>query len=170
MIKLLLLILTLNISYSNVILEHSMMEQILSNKPRIDKDYAKKLQKALLSSCIKYDIPCHIYNAMLFQESSYRLNCIATSVGLYKGNRTVVGLDYGISQINWRNVLKLKLDVDRLTTDMVYSVNQGAIILANFKKRYAHKEKYWWVRYNCGTGSIKKKTCNDYKTRVLRYL
>ena len=82
--------------------------------------------------------------------------------------------DFGVSQIH-EATAKLKaynFDIERLTKDLDYSVECGVKVLNYFHKKYAKKEKNWWVRYNCG--EVKdidnNKYCNEYKKLVERFL
>lgn len=150
--------------------KHPIYEQILRNRPSINKTYAMNLSNVIHSVSVKYSIPKHIYTAILMQESNYRLGSVRTIKGYYQGKVVEVQTDFGISQIYWRNVQKLNLDIDKLTSDLVYSVEAGAKILAGFK-RYSKEDENWWTRYNCGTrGSTNRYTCQRYKTKVERYL
>lgn len=73
--------------------------------------------------------------------------------------------DYGIGQINYRNIIKLKMDVQRLATDLTYSVRNSVKILCNFKRRYGKKDINWWSRYNA-RNKIKRR---EYTKLVERY-
>ena len=159
------------LSVNSTEIDHPIYEQILRNRPNINKSYAMKLSNIIHSASIKYSIPKNIYTAILMQESRYSLGAIRKVKGYYKGEIVEVHTDFGISQIYWRNVQKLGLDIDKLTGDLVYSVETGAKILAGFKKRYSKNDKNWWTRYNCGTrGTTKRDTCRRYKKKVERFL
>ena len=71
-----------------------------------------------------------------------------------------------MSQIYYKTARALKFDIDKLTTDLEYSVDAGAIVLADFRKRYSHKEVDWWTRYNASSTSKRA----VYKGLVERYL
>ena len=120
-------------------------------------------------------------------ESSYRLNAKGCHWGIEKINvhshkkpnkvvfvidkETKVCSDFGISQIYYKTAKAFKLDLDELLTNLEYSVEAGAIVLGDFKKRYGKRESDYWVRYNCGTKpSTKRATCRRYKERVEKYL
>lgn len=151
--------------------KHPIYDQILRNKPKINKRYAMRLSNVIHRVSLKYKLPKHVFTAILCQESGYRLNALGKATGLLKGKKVTVHTDYGISQIHWKNVKKHDLDVDLLLTDMVYSVTAGAKILAGFKRRYAKKDPIYWARYNCGSrGSTKRDTCQIYVKLVERYL
>ncbi len=79
---------------------------------------------------------------------------------------TLVCSDYGIGQIHYKTVERFGFDVDKLTSDLSYSVEAGAIVLAGFRRMYAHKEVDWWTRYNASTPSKR----SIYKTLVQNYL
>jgi len=155
---------------SSATFKHPIYYQILKNKPNIDKSYAMNLSNVIYKMCKKYNLPKHIYTAILMQESNYHLDAVAGISGYYNGKVIKVKTDFGIAQIHWKNVKNKKLNIDKLLNDIVYSVEEGAKILSFFKKKYAHKEKDWWVRYNCGQKNIDRDVCQKYKKLVLRFL
>lgn len=117
------------------------------------------------------------------QESGYRLNTTSKSCGyVIKPNKGVatsidqsgkicVASDFGISQIHINTIKRYKFDLERLTTDLEYSVNSGALVLSWFYKTYAHKESTWWTRFNCGTKKgTWRNTCQTYYILVKPYL
>jgi hypothetical protein len=60
--------------------------------------------------------------------------------------------DVGVTQIHTSNIKKFGFDIDKLLTDMEYSVEAGAIILSRIKKRWQRKEPLnYWSRYNSST-------------------
>lgn len=88
-----------------------------------------------------------------------------------KFKETIVITDFGISQIWYKTAKAFDFDVKLLITDLKYSVKAGAIVLADFKKRYESRENDWWTRYNCGNkGNTTRDTCQFYKKLVERYL
>lgn len=129
--------------------------KILKNKPTIDKTYARKLANVIVDKASKYDISASKYTAILAQESNYKLNAIN-----HKSK------DYGISQINHRTAKAFNIDTNRLLTDLDYSVEAGLIVLADFKKRYGHREEDYWSRYN--SSNRQKRTI--YKKLVVGYM
>lgn len=102
------------------------------------------------------------------QESGYRL----AAKGCHEGRNVAdftyakVCSDFGMSQIYFKTAQGFGFDIDRLLTDLDYSVEAGAIVLADFQKRYSHKELDWWTRYNASSRAKR----NIYKTLVERYL
>lgn len=106
--------------------------------PHLNKEFSKKLVKEVVAASKKHEIDPLVYLGVLGVESNFKLNKINQR-----------SKDYGIAQVNWRNVRKFKMNRRRLTTDLKYSVESGAKILSWFQKNYAHESK-WFVRYNCG--------------------
>lgn len=62
--------------------------------------------------------------------------------------RVKVCFDFGLSQINHKTAKSFGFDLIKLTTDLDCSVEAGAIVLADFYKRYGKREYKWWSRYN----------------------
>ena len=87
------------------------------------------------------------------------------SIKTYKRQR--VCFDFGISEINFKTAERYGFDIKRLTEDLEYSIECGVIVLADFAKRYKHREPLdWWTRYNSPTKSNRK----IYYERVKRWL
>ena len=129
--------------------------QIIKNNPSLDRKYAMKLSNAIHAVAVLYDIEPKKYAAILAQESMYKLNA-----------HNKDSKDYGISQINHSTAKAYKFNTKKLTTDLAYSIEAGAIVLADMKRMYASKEKDWWTRYNSSNATKRKK----YKTLVARYM
>lgn len=113
------------------------------------------------------------------QESSYRLSAVNKRCGKQiKSNKITqktqcIALDVGISQININTAKSYKFDLNRLKTDLAYSVDSGAKVLSWFKKTYAKRESdTWYCRYNTGTAHMRKiKTnCEKYVKDVGRWM
>ena len=81
--------------------------------------------------------------------------------------RQKVCFDFGISEINFKTAERYGFDIKRLTEDLDYSIECGVIVLADFAKRYKHREPLdWWTRYNSPT----KRNRRIYYDNVKRWL
>ena len=119
--------------------------QIMKNKPNINWVKAHKLAGAIERSSLKHGVRADILTAIIMRESSYRM-------GIRAGN------DYGLTQINIRTVKAFGFDIGKLMTDLEYSVEAGAIVLADFKKRYYKREpNNYWSRYNHSRAKYRRK-------------
>jgi soluble lytic murein transglycosylase-like protein len=113
-----------------------------------------KIKDIIIILSAKYNIDPKIVNAFFFVESKH--NVAAAN----KRTR-----DYGIAQINIRNIKRLGLNKERLLRDPYYSIEQGIKIIVYFKNRYEAKLGYTWVaKYNCGVkpGCEKTKKSKKY--------
>ena len=151
--------------------KHPIYCQIVKNKPGIDKTYAMRLSNIVYKMHRKYHIPSRIFTAILRQESGYSLAAKGKKCGLTKeGKKECVFTDFGISQIHYRTAELWKFDIKRLTEDLEYSVEAGAIILHDIMERFEAGDINYWTRYNCGfRGNTKRDTCQIYKGLVRRY-
>lgn len=120
-----------------------------------------------------YKVDSMLLTAIFAQESGYvtgAKNCIKGYDKKALDERRIeireICVDFGIAQINYRNVGKLKLDVFKMLEDLDYTVEQGAKILKNFQNKYSSKDISWWSRYNAKS-KIKREL---YKKLVERYL
>lgn len=114
----------------------------------------------------KYKVSPRLLSAILMQESSYKLNTV---------NRKCINCkitDYGISQIHYKNLNRFNLDPHKLISDLDYSVDAGARILAHYKKFSDKEPNLWWSRFNCGNRPYHKvkSLCDKYKLLVSRWM
>jgi soluble lytic murein transglycosylase-like protein len=153
---------------------HPIYCQIKGNNPTLNSRYAFKLSNLIYKVSKRYDVPARIYTAILMQESAYKLSVKNCTRGLNdKWEADRVCNDFGISQINYLTARSYGMDIEKLTTDLHYSVRAGAKVLSWFKVRYQGKEPgRWYCRYNTGTASPRKikKNCDKYLKLVSRYL
>lgn len=162
--------------------KHPIYCQIKKNSPKLDKQKAMELSNVIYNISIKYSLPIRIFVGILAQESGYKLEAKGCHKGLVKDvkqgpfrfpmnddmfeyKEVKVCADFGIGQIYYKTAKSFNLDLNRLTTDLEYSVEAAAIVLADFKKRYSAREVDWWTRYNASS-KIKRKI---YKQLVQRY-
>lgn len=148
--------------------------QITSNSPNLNKKYARKLSKIIRRASRRFSVPKRVLTAILMQESSYRLGIVRRECGVQKKDeaytRACVSQDFGISQISYRTAKNYKFDLNRLTTDLDYSVSAGAEVLSWFYKTYGRREPdAWYSHYNCGTRSSKRRSCIRYIKDVGRW-
>lgn len=140
--KALILLLLCNAAFADNVI----FNQIMNNKPDMDKNRAKEIARLIDMVHTKHGIPKRIFAAVIMQESGYNLKAINKSSS-----------DYGISQINKRTAKAFGFDTKRLTTDLEYSIEAGAIVLADFQRMYAKRDPLWFTRYNSSKPSLRKK-------------
>ena len=151
--------------------EHALFCQIKRNNPKIKNHHAMYLSNVIYKVTKKYKLNPQIFTAILAQESRYKLEARNCTSGYDKSLlpdkvEIKVCSDYGIGQIYYKTAEAYNLDINRLLYDLEYSVEAGAIVLSDFKKRYGHKEDDYWSRYNSST----KTKRNIYKQLVARFL
>jgi hypothetical protein len=137
--------------------------QIMKNNPSLGPTKAQELSRLISTSANKFGFKPSLYAAILMQESAYRLDVKGC------GDH---GCDHGIAQIYDKTAEAYGFDKARLRSDLAYSVDAGAEVLAWFYDTYRHREpRRWWVRYNCGTRKkINRTTCNEYERKVRRWM
>lgn len=75
--------------------------------------------------------------------------------------------DFGIGQVNYRTARTYRFEVNKLTTDLEYSIKSSGKVFADISKMYSKKEPQdYYTRYNA---SNKAKRL-IYKNRIKRYL
>lgn len=159
----LLIILLVLLAVTLISLESFAADKVIRQMAAIQRTVDMEIAKKIFSKCIKYNIPCEIYVAIIAQESMFKVNAFNKKTQ-----------DYGIAQINIRNIKAYNIDVKKLLSDVDYSLEQGAMILAWFYKVYGKKEpKTWYCRYNIGTSTLTDKrlqSCNNYLNKVNKYV
>lgn len=129
-----------------------------------------ELSNVIYKMTRKHKVPANIYTAILMQESGYKLAAMGCHKGIKQGSliqeEAKVCSDFGMSQIYYKTAEGFGFDLTKLINDLEYSVEAGAIVLADFRKRYSHRELDWWTRYNASSRTKR----NIYKQLVERYL
>lgn len=111
-------------------------------QPQLSKARAKALAHAFMTvaqeeSC---QMPWQILAAIAYNESSLGVS-----------NVNARSKDYGIMQINAKNILRYGLSRDKLMKDETYSIRFACKLLKDNKERFASKHKYWLGVYRSGT-------------------
>jgi soluble lytic murein transglycosylase-like protein len=150
-------------SKQNVEQSGTVYMQILRNTQGQPPHDPIRLADAFMASAAKHGLDPVLLSAIGAVESNYYVGAVNS-----RSN------DFGLMQINATNIKKLGLSKKRLLTDIEYSIEAGASILAWFKSRYAKKEpRNWFCRYNWGTRNLKGvggKICKKYAAKVRRRL
>lgn len=125
--------------------------------PSKTQDVAQKIEMALS----KYKIQPQIVLAIIDTESDFNHAAVSPTG------------DFSMAQINvetWNKEFeRMKLnpiDVERLKTDQVYSLEVMAKILHILKKRYEKKDRRWYARYHSKTDKHKKVYLSKLSTRL----
>lgn len=105
---------------------------------------------------------------MLMQESSYKISAkgLKCGISITTGEKDCVVVDYGIGQINHKTIKNFNFDQKKLLSDIEYSIEAAAIVLADFKRMYGKKEVEYWTRYNSSNPTAR----HTYKKLVARYM
>lgn len=105
-------------------------------------------------------------------ESELLIAIYRVESGLQLGAVNAHTHDYGIAQINKHTIRAYGFDKQRLLQDLEYSVNAGALVLADFKRQYVEREPITWpCRYNLGSKPIigrRAELCVAYLNKLKR--
>lgn len=108
------------------------------------------------------------------QESSYKIGAkgIHCGVSVSTGEQDCVAVDFGIGQINYKTIKNFNFDQKKLLSDMTYSVEAAAIVLADFKRFQKKEPNTWYCRYNVGTRGLDRirPACQKYIILVARHM
>jgi len=174
---------------------HPIYRRLLELQPSLDKKLAMSISDEIYKCHKRIGVDKFIMTAIYNQESSINYkakNCLKGI--LHKSaldeimsiiNKNAVTLDeqklrddlthipfkvcfdLGIGQINVNTALRYKqcTDLKRLITDYKYNISCSCKVLEGFKKRFGHKDKLWWTRYNANN-PVKREI---YRQLVIRY-
>lgn len=120
------------------------------------------LKQIIIKAAKRHGIEPSLYLAIVKVESNFQVDAYNLKTA-----------DYGLSQVNRKTAKRYRLDLVRLLKDPAYNANAGALILADFKRMYKHKEpKTWMCRYNVGSGAMsgtKAEKCIVYLNKVFKH-
>lgn len=102
------------------------------------------------------------------QESSYKISAknIRCGTSVVSGKEDCIIVDFGIGQINHKTIKAFNFDKNKLLSDLEYSVEAAATVLADFKRVHGNKDSEFWTRYNSGDREKRQ----IYKNLVARYM
>lgn len=121
---------------------------ITTLSPHVSKAQATEYAAAMSKYSEQYDVDWRVAAAIFKQESDFKMGEV---------NETY--RDFGMGQINYRNIKVLNLDLARLLTDVDYTIHQTYRILHDLKQRYNHGYtgyKQWFTRYHSFTLEFRK--------------
>lgn len=127
--------------------------------PYLDQEYARNVDKAIISQSKAYKVPFNVIFALAKIESNFQVSAINKKSS-----------DYGILQINKFNIKAYKFNKKKLLHDVDYSVKCGIIVFKWFYKKYPLDEAI--ARFHCGTreNCPKWKNTIKYVKKVKKYL
>lgn len=130
--------------------------------------YRKETQTEQMSRCLHKSNKDKYILVLDKDKYAFLDRCLADKVKLIESR---ICTDFGITQIYYKTAKRWKFDINKLTTDLEYSVEAGAKVLHDIMERFEAKDNDYWVRYNCGFRSTTKRdTCQIYKKLVKRYM
>ena len=128
--------------------------QILKIHPNINERDAQVISEHIVVASNKYNLDKYLLVALMAQES------------MFNNSKIRHHQDYGILQVNIHTARAYRFDLQKITSDLGYSVDSGAKVLSEFKKSYQKKEpKNWWTRYNSSVNHHRK----QYKKSVCKF-
>ena len=128
------------------------------------KRNADKIHTAIYKASQKHGVDPHLLASIFAVESQFKINAVRRC-----RRKKRCYTDYGIGQVHISQIKANNWDRRRMLRDVYYAADKSAEVLAWFQKRYADKEKFWFVRYNCGTKHIYRKTCMRYLHKIQDY-
>jgi soluble lytic murein transglycosylase-like protein len=138
------------------LLYSSVINAGLQGPRRVSIDDIKTQAKVV---ALKHGLSSDLYLNIIRVESNFKPHAY--------NNRTQ---DVGLAQVNKHTARAFGLNLIRLKHDYKYNLNAGAIILADFRRRYeARNPRLWPCRYNVGSGLLigpKLVRCLVYLKRV----
>ena len=123
------------------------------------KDVAGKIHRVFS----KHKIPPQIVVAIIDTESSFAQDAVSTS-----GDLSMAQVNAEVWNKEFQRMNLELIDIDRLKTDEVYSLEIMAQILVILKKRYEKKDRRWYARYHSKTKKYKRAYLTKLESRMKR--
>lgn len=118
----------------------------------------QNITKLITRAAKKYKLDRRLLSCLYRVESNYQLTAESTTD------------DHGIGQVNGRTARALHINVNKLKSDLRYSINRSAELLAYWQWLYKRSEPRTWVcRYNVGNRELKGAigaACERYLAKV----
>lgn len=134
--------------YATASSEHSpIVDAAQLLQPSLTDEDADRLALALenVTADTSCEIPWQVLLAVAFKESSLNRH----AVGKSKNHRHKI--DFGLMQINHKNILRMGLDKDKLLKNEEYSLTVACSLLTDAKHRYSKHFRFWLGIYHSGT-------------------
>lgn len=125
-------------------MSNASQEYIKKINPEITDKQVKQINLSINKYAKVFSIDKELILAIIKAESTFYPKAISRTN------------DYGLMQMNIKTIRYLKFDVERIKSDIDYSILCGTFYLALLRRRYP-KDKYWWARYHSSTPIHKDK-------------
>lgn len=126
-------------------IDRRIVKVINSLQPKLSDKEVESIATTISRNSAKTGIDWRLVVAILFQESSLRLDPQNCKVNFTRCN------DMGIGQVRYSVWGKeLKIDKKRMVTDLEYAIGKTYKVLVHYRERYGHKELNWYTRYHHG--------------------
>ena len=129
-------------------------EAIRRLQPRLKPGKALRLARAIERVASACGMPWQILTSIAFHESSLGLNTENTRTN-----------DYGLMQVNKKNLLRDGLSLTKIRQDAAYSLEFACKLLKENRDRYGEKYPYWLGIYRSGTALWRE----DIRANARRY-
>lgn len=132
------------------VVQQQIYKVITNLQPALTDQKAAKLADAISRYSEEFGIDWKLSVAIMFKESSLRMDPQNCKVNFTKCN------DMGIGQVRysvWGKVLNI--DKKRMVTDVDYAVRKTFKVLHDYKSRYGKKELNWFTRYHSATPELR---------------
>lgn len=135
------------------------LQAVQQLQPSLSVVKARKLAQAFQTTAHSCGMDWRILVSIAYHESS-----------LIIGTVNPTTQDYGLMQVNVKNILRFGLSRDKLLKDPAYSLEFACKLLKDNQKRYSSKHPYWIGIYRSGTALSKRKIVANAKSydRMIR--
>lgn len=147
--------------------EHSHIASAIERlQPALTDEDADRLALAL--EAVTEDAFCEISWQILLSVAFKESSLYRSAVGKSKNHKH--NIDFGLMQINKKNILRMGLDKDKLLKDEEYSLSVACSLLTDAKHRYSQNFKYWLGIYHSGTALWQANTkadAQEYHSKIM---
>lgn len=127
-------------------------------QPKMQSPARHRLAAALRDVSRECGMPWQILLSVAFHESSLKTGAVNAKTR-----------DYGLTQINDKTILNLRLDRSRLLTDERYALGAACRVLSENRTKHASTFRYWLGMYRSGNAVWKdavRRNAMSYDTMI----
>lgn len=132
-------------------------------KPQLSSFEQREVAEKIHHALVKHKIAPQIVVAIIDTESNFQQDLVSST-----GDLSMAQVNVEIWNKEFERMNLELIDIERVKTDEVYSLEKMAQILEILKNRYEKKDRRWYARYHSGTKKHKRVYLAKLETRMKR--
>lgn len=138
-------------------------KMISALKPQLSSFEQGEVAEKIHHALVKHKIAPQIVVAIIDTESNFQQDLVSST-----GDLSMAQVNVEIWNKEFERMNLELIDIERVKTDEVYSLEKMAQILEILKNRYEKKDRRWYARYHSGTKKHKRVYLAKLETRMKR--